>query len=236
MTPSGCVAALTTTGTSSEFDPSTIENVHDPTATGETVNVCGDVPPPPVTVAVPLQEVASAESVPLDAVAVYCCDAPPTVNVSGFAEVVNDPPEPPPTVMPSVADRFPMVNTNVQTPLPCGVTVYVAGSVVDVVLMDATGLQPNGSIVGSGAFAVVELTVNVCVPEPAPANERLLGTTATEFEPMGGPLVGDDVGTKTGVEPLVPPPQADRHSAMPATAMNGCKRESIEPDLLASFD
>jgi hypothetical protein len=227
---------LTTTGTSSEFDPSTIENVHDPTATGETVNVCGDAPPPPVTVAVPLHEVASAESVPLDAVAVYCCDAPPTVNVSGLAEVVNDPPEPPPTVMPSVADRFPIVNTNVQTPFPCGVTVYVAGSVVDVVLMEATGLQPNGSIVGSGAFAVVELTVNVCVPDPAPVNARLLGTTATEFAPIGGPLVGVDVGTKTGVEPLLPPPQADRHSATPAMAMSGCKRESIEPDLLASFD
>src|ERR1700736_2565875 len=93
---------LTTTGTSSEFEPSTIENVHDPTALGETVKFCGDGPPPPVTVATPLHEVASAESVPLDAVAVKICDAPPSVNVIGFAAVVNDPPEPPPTLMPSV--------------------------------------------------------------------------------------------------------------------------------------
>ena len=43
--------------------------------------------------------------------------------------VVNEPPVPPPTLMPSVADRFPMVTTSEHRPLPCGVTVYVAGSV-----------------------------------------------------------------------------------------------------------
>jgi len=226
---------LTTTGTSSEFAPSTIENVHEPTLTAETVNVCGDVPPPPVTVATPLHDVASAESVPLDAVAVYVCDGPPSVNVNGFADVVNDPPEPPPTLMPSVADRFPIVKTNVQTPFPCGVTVYVAGSVVELVLIDATGLQPNGSIVGSGAFAVVELTVNVCAPAPGPLNASVLGETATEFEPGTGPLVGVPIGEKDGEELLLPP-HAERHSAAPATATNGCNRESIEPDLLATFD
>jgi hypothetical protein len=114
--------------------------------------------------------------------------------------------------------------------------VYVAGSFVDVVLIDTTGLQPNGSIVGSGAFAVVELTVNVCAPAPGPVNASVLGETATEFEPGTGPLVGVTVGKPTGEELLLPPPQAERHNAAPATAKNGCKRESIEPDLLATFD
>jgi hypothetical protein len=157
------------------------------------------------------------------------------VKIIGLDVVVNDPPAPPPTLMPSVADRFPIVKTNVQAPFPIGVTVYVAGSVVEFVVMETTGLHPNGSIVGSGAFAVVELTTNVCAPLPAPVNARLLGVTATEFEPGTGPLVGGAVGKTTGAEPLLPPPQADRQSAAPTTAKNGCKRESIEPDLLAMF-
>src|SRR5947209_14986172 len=227
ITPFGVVVGFTTTGTSSEFAPSTTENVHEPTAVGDTVNCCGEAPPPPVTVAIPLHEVASAVSVPLDAVAVNICDAPPTVNTIGFAVVVNVPPEAPPTLMPSVAERFPMVNTNVHTPLPVGVTVYVAGSVVDDVVIVATGPQPNGSIVGSGALAVVEVTVNVWAPAPGPLNPRLLGVTATEFAPGTGPLVGVGPGTMTVDEPpLLPPPQPARNTTAPTTAKNGRKRES----------
>jgi hypothetical protein len=91
-------------------------------------------------------------------------------------------------------------------------------------------------MVGSGAFAVVELTVNVWAAAPGPLNDRLLGVTATEFEPGTGPLVGVAVGPTIGADPLLPPPQADRHSAAPATKKNERKRESIEPDLLATFD
>ena len=119
------------------------------------------------------------------------------------------------------------------TPLPCGVTVYVAGRAVDVVVIVATGLQPNWSMVGNGGFGVVELTVNVCAPAPGPLNASELGVTATEL--VGGLTPGGSVGPVTGVELLLPPPHAERHSTAPATAKNGCKRESIEPDLLATF-
>src|SRR5947209_6737663 len=142
ITPFGVVVGFTTTGTSSEFAPSTTENVHEPTAVGDTVNCCGEAPPPPV-----------------------------------------------------------------------------------------------GSIVGSGALAVVEVTVNVWAPAPGPLNPRLLGVTATEFAPGTGPLVGVGPGTMTVDEPpLLPPPQPARNTTAPTTAKNGRKRESIAPDLLATFD
>ncbi len=147
------------------------------------------------------------------------------MNVSGFALVVNEPPEPPPTLMPSDADRFPIVTTIAHTPLPVGVTVYVAGSVVELVVIDATGLQPNWSMVGNGGFGVVELTVKACAPVPGPVNASELGATATELAGGGGP--GGNVGPVTGVELLLPPPHAERHSTAPTTAKSGCKRESI---------
>jgi hypothetical protein len=119
--------------------------------------------------------------------------------------------------------------------LPFGVTVYVAGRLVEVVLIVTTGAQPNWSIVGSGALGVVELTVKVCAPLPAPANASELGVTETELAGGVGPGPGESVGPVTGVELLLPPPQAERHSTAPTTAKIGCKRESIEADLLATF-
>jgi hypothetical protein len=158
------------------------------------------------------------------------------VNTNALALVVNVPPDAPPTLMPSVADRFPIVTTSVHTPLPVGVTVYVAGNVVDVVVIVATEPHPNWSTVGAGAFGVEELIVNVCAPAPAPVNASVLGVTDTELlVPVPPPPPPPPGGTETGVPLLLPPPQAERHNAAPTTAKNGRKRESIEPDLLATF-
>ena len=155
------------------------------------------------------------------------------MKISGLDDDVNEPLAPPPTLMPSVAERFPIVTTSVHTPFPVGFTVYVAGSDVEFVVIVATEPQPNGSTVGNGGFAVLDVIVNVCVPAPGPANASELGDTDTEL--LGpGPGPGPGPGL-TGVEPLLPPPQAERHSTAPTTAKNGCRRESIEPDLLATF-
>jgi hypothetical protein len=84
-------------------------------------------------------------------------------------------------------------------------------------------------------LGVVELTVNVCGAVPGPVNASELGITETELAGGGGPGAGVDP-PPAGVELLLPPPQAERHSAAPATAMSGCKRESIEPNLLVTFE
>jgi hypothetical protein len=93
-------------------------------------------------------------------------------------------------------------------------------------------------IVGKGALGVVELTVNVCAAVPGPLNASELGITETELAGGGGPggVMFDPPPPPLGVELLLPPPQAERHSAAPATAMSGCKRESIEPNLLVTFE
>jgi hypothetical protein len=85
-------------------------------------------------------------------------------------------------------------------------------------------------------LGVVELTVNVCAAVPGPLNASELGITATELAGGGGPGGVVDPPPPLGVVLLLPPPQAERHSAAPATAMNGCKRESIEPNLLVTFE
>ena len=86
-----------------------------------------------------------------------------------FVEPVSVLPPLGPTVTPTAADAWPRSTLNEQVPFAVGVTVYVAGRVVAVVAIVATGEQPDALSVGAGRFATVLETVKVCGAAPGPA-------------------------------------------------------------------
>jgi hypothetical protein len=141
-----------------------------------------------------------------------------------FVLALSELPEPPPTVTPSAAAWLPTRTTTAQLPLPCGVTVYVAGSEVDAVANVATGEQPMGSITGAGSPATLLLTVKVCAAEPAPPKLSDDGETVI-VAAVGGTGVNDPPPP-----PPPPPPQAARaHAARAPTS------ERIRTAIKSSF-
>jgi hypothetical protein len=123
-TPAALEVELTEIGTLTELAPSTTVKVQLPADSGAMVYVCAEALPPAlvVMVAIPAQALVSGTSVPLEALMVAEPDVPPTNKLT------VPPPEmigllPPPTTIPTEADWWPKVITNVQLPLFVGVTV-----------------------------------------------------------------------------------------------------------------
>jgi hypothetical protein len=121
------VDPLTTIGTAKLLDPETTVTLHVPWPIGVAVNDCGEVPPFPVTVAMPAHAAASNEigigpPLPVD-VTVYDCGWPPRVNVSPVWLPLMTVPVCVPTVTPSAADLVPIVTTIEQLPFAIGVMV-----------------------------------------------------------------------------------------------------------------